>query len=875
MSWPPLPSRALQPPLPSVHAVHACASHCCRRYVVRELQPGREDHGFVVMNRPHSVKAFVEDSAAMARLVAEEYIMIAETDHVWLQPLRNLATPTVPYAFHFGYMEPRFRAPLIERFCKGGAARMDPVGPSPLIIHVRQLRALVGPWLDMSHRLKTDADADAQLGWVLEMWGYSIAAACADVRHLVSAEVQFEGGSIGSHERPMAAFKIFHYTCARCRCRTRTPARSPTPSRGAVRPLRPRAAPDGIEYSVSAVPMELQVGHWSLDKRHYGGSYPPRNLSLPPRCAEQRARLLTAAFNEASARIANWPAAAATGAGGRPARSVGPDTWRVRPAQAPLPTAALERSALARRLLGTGPWRWRGAGCCGGSGQGYDEGGAVSVFFMRDGLLHSDGGTGAWALDPQQTQHQPQHQQQTGDARGDGEDGCVLATLIGVTSRLCFSLPADVGEGKEGWSFVATVLGAGASTAFAAGPVRLPPARTALPGGEAAVARGVGELSVPLAVLRRWAAPVPEPPLGVRAAEGEAEQPHAGARLEGSGFYRTWGCLLRAGVAWRGPHSGSEWQLWQLAQHHRPQPEREAAAGAGARAGAEIAEWGSGVRLRIRPLSDSASVPTLPYAPPLAEETAAEGGAAEPPALRFFSCWAFAEEGSARRHEWIMPQPAKRVLPGCASAELPRVGRVPQLPAEALAQRLLGSGTWAWAGIEGLRFDAVSARPQRSLCRASPASVAPARPLRAAHTRASQPARSSRPAAPPPPSRRARAPGPPAAAPARLRSHAGGRAHHTVGGRHMGRSTQAAAAHLGQVCTAAAHPRLWREGSRQRERPPPLPVGALLRRRARRGPPRFRAGSSSMTSQHSRGSLSRYRQQPIACSSSGVGPTQE
>ena len=36
--------------------------------------------------------------------ITEEYVYIAETDHILLRPLPNLATPTVPAAFNFGYM---------------------------------------------------------------------------------------------------------------------------------------------------------------------------------------------------------------------------------------------------------------------------------------------------------------------------------------------------------------------------------------------------------------------------------------------------------------------------------------------------------------------------------------------------------------------------------------------------------------------------------------------------------------------------------------------------------------------------------------------------------------------------------------------------
>mmetsp|Transcript_25055 Transcript_25055/g.63575 ORF Transcript_25055/g.63575 Transcript_25055/m.63575 type:complete len:832 (-) Transcript_25055:131-2626(-) len=586
-------------------------------YVVKELIPGREDLGFVVMNRPHSVKAFMEDKAALAKFVTEEYIMIAETDHVWLRPLHNFATASVPHAFHFGYMEAQFQKPLIERFCPGGGDTMDPVGPSPLTIHVDLLKKLVGPWLAMSYKLKMDPDADSKLGWVLEMWGYSVSSTCLGVKHLVDPEFQFEGGSIGSHERMMEMFKIFHYTY-------------------------------GVEYSVAGVPMELQVGHWSLDKRHYGRAFPPRNLSPPPLCAEQRARLLVGAFNEASANIPDWPS------------TYGPDTWRVPPADAPLPVHAFANSALARRVVGTGPWRWAGAGCCGGGAQDQDN--AIPIFFMRDGLIWSEVGTGAWGLD-------------TNNAEA------LLVTFITVTSRLTFQLKAD----GQPWTFEASPLGRGDVTGFAGGVHKVPRALRGL-----SSPTGHGELVAPTAVLKRWLADVPAPPEGELPKAGSAEQLNHAARLEGSGFYRTWGCLLRAGVVWRGRHFADEWQLWQLAPDSLPE---------------NGGEWGSGLHVHIRPLADSEHVPTLPYTK---AEAVATGGKAHP-LLQFSACWAFTEFTEAsnptRRHEWIIPQAAKRVLPGCASPNLARVGRFLNLPEEALAQWLLASGEWHWAGVKGFKFD--------------------------------------------------------------------------------------------------------------------------------------------------------------------------
>lgn len=73
----------------------------------------------------------------MAR-ITEEYLMIAETDHVLMRPLPNLATREQPAAYNFGYMHAnagqqpvrgarRRRAEAARRRRRGGAARRGAV----------------------------------------------------------------------------------------------------------------------------------------------------------------------------------------------------------------------------------------------------------------------------------------------------------------------------------------------------------------------------------------------------------------------------------------------------------------------------------------------------------------------------------------------------------------------------------------------------------------------------------------------------------------------------------------------------------------------------------------------------------------------------
>ena len=173
-----------------------------------------------------------------------------------------------------------------------------------------------------------------RFGWVLEMWGYSIAAASLGIEHKVMREFQTEGGAgIGA---PTDRF-IFHYTY-------------------------------GIEYTLGGRPMTGQIGEWSLDKRHYGTAYPPRNLQAAPNSASAGAHWLLNAFNEASAGIPAWPETKALGTVG----------WRQSAGD------GIRGSALAERMEGT-KWTWAGI---------------TGLEFESNGRLKTPWGHGVWGILP-------------------------------------------------------------------------------------------------------------------------------------------------------------------------------------------------------------------------------------------------------------------------------------------------------------------------------------------------------------------------------------------------------------------------------------------------------------------------------------------
>ena len=76
-----------------------------------------------------------------------------------LRPMPNLATPTTPAGFNFGYMVAAGQANIVNKFVPGLGGKTDPVGPSPVIIHVDQLKQVARPWHDFTLKIMGDREA--------------------------------------------------------------------------------------------------------------------------------------------------------------------------------------------------------------------------------------------------------------------------------------------------------------------------------------------------------------------------------------------------------------------------------------------------------------------------------------------------------------------------------------------------------------------------------------------------------------------------------------------------------------------------------------------------------------------------------------------
>ena len=281
--------------------------------LVSQLNPGRCDecdHAFIVMNRPWGLRQFVSHPAFAH--IEEEYIFIVETDHLLLRPLPNQATEASPVGFGFYYMTYRYAPPsspplatchalLILPWCRvphpphpllvprvrydppklkpvvqkyHDPEGVDPVGPSPVIIHKKMLAKVVDPWWQLCIQLKRDPQADRAFGWVLEMWGWALATARMGIRHTMEPKLQAEPGGPGINN--LAEYYIYHYTF------------------------------DLDMQATSPSCRLLQACEkWFWSKRRFMGNYPPR-LTPPPHNAARSSHTFAKMMNEGMDSVQPW-----------------------------------------------------------------------------------------------------------------------------------------------------------------------------------------------------------------------------------------------------------------------------------------------------------------------------------------------------------------------------------------------------------------------------------------------------------------------------------------------------------------------------------------------------------------------------------------
>ncbi|KAK1277414.1 hypothetical protein QJS04_geneDACA007378 [Acorus gramineus] len=237
--------------------------------VVVDPLPAGLDRGYVVLNRPWAFVQWLEKAT-----IEEDYILMAEPDHIFLKPLPNLARGGFPAAFPFFYIKPTENMKIIRKYYpkeKGNVTDIDPIGNSPVIIKKSELEKIAPTWMNVSLKMKDDPETDKAFGWVLEMYAYAVASALHKVQHVLRKDFMIQppwDSNVGN------SF-IIHFTY-------------------------------GCDYNMKGKLTYGKIGEWRFDKRSYLRGPPPRNLTLPPPGVPESVVTLVKKVNEATANIPGW-----------------------------------------------------------------------------------------------------------------------------------------------------------------------------------------------------------------------------------------------------------------------------------------------------------------------------------------------------------------------------------------------------------------------------------------------------------------------------------------------------------------------------------------------------------------------------------------
>ncbi|GAB2233546.1 hypothetical protein Droror1_Dr00002772 [Drosera rotundifolia] len=239
-------------------------------FVAKPL-PAGVDQGYIVLNRPWAFVQWLQQAD-----IKEDYILMAEPDHIIVKPIPNLSRDGLGAAFPFFYIEPKKYESILRKFFpfeKGPISNIDPIGNSPVIVAKKSLKKIAPTWMNISLGMKKDPESDKAFGWVLEMYAYAVASATHGVKNILYKDFMIQP----PWDTEVGNKYIIHYTY-------------------------------GCDYDMKGKLTYGKIGQWRFDKRSYTNVLPPRNLSLPPPGVPESVVTLVKMVNEATANIPNWGA---------------------------------------------------------------------------------------------------------------------------------------------------------------------------------------------------------------------------------------------------------------------------------------------------------------------------------------------------------------------------------------------------------------------------------------------------------------------------------------------------------------------------------------------------------------------------------------
>eukprot|EP00891_Asterochloris_glomerata_P007790 jgi/Astpho2/7790/fgenesh1_pm.00117_%23_7_t len=145
---------------------------------------------FPVADRPNAVRQWLDAAVLDPSLIKAPWILMIETDYVWLrppQPPRAEDESQASWGFPFGYITPQeaHLQAVMRRMYPTSAGPLTDIpgsGPAPVMMRAHEWATVTPDWERLAAHIEADLETKELLGWVREMYGFSIATALQGIK---------------------------------------------------------------------------------------------------------------------------------------------------------------------------------------------------------------------------------------------------------------------------------------------------------------------------------------------------------------------------------------------------------------------------------------------------------------------------------------------------------------------------------------------------------------------------------------------------------------------------------------------------------------------------------------------------------------------
>jgi hypothetical protein len=181
------------------------------------LQPACDDWcEYPVSDRANAVRQFFEAAENDPSMIKGDWILMIESDYVFMKPLQMPDAEAQKqfrgFAYPFDYIKPaNFPGPMAKLY-DGPVADIPGTGPAPYLMRVEDWKRVTPDWEKLTAKVEADPDLVKTLGWVREMYAFSVALAM----NKISTELKPTGQTHFIAQLPidesLGNAQAFHYT---------------------------------------------------------------------------------------------------------------------------------------------------------------------------------------------------------------------------------------------------------------------------------------------------------------------------------------------------------------------------------------------------------------------------------------------------------------------------------------------------------------------------------------------------------------------------------------------------------------------------------------------------------------------------------------